>query len=127
MRRRGAEWSFTLPDGHEITIDQQAQTVSLSMPGEGSTYELAGIEETDSEVAVKLGPKIGSHTTGTGQPMKWPKGYPLPEIQDEFERLKGRWLRAGLPQQEFDAWPRGATHETQLASIRARLREEPAA
>ena len=124
VRRRGAEWSFTLPDRHDLAIDQEAHTVSLSMPGEGSAYELAGIEETDSEVIVQLGPEIGSHTTGTGQPMKWPKGYPLPE-SGRVQRLKARWLRAGLPQQEFDAWAQGATHESQLSRIRARRREAP--
>jgi len=46
----------------------------------------------------------------------------LPEIQDEFERIKARWLEAGLPEQEVHAYAQGSTHEDQLAWLRSKLR-----
>ncbi len=122
MQRRGKTWSFHLPRMHRVEIDQENAFVSLSTPDDGSTYRLAGIEETDDEVIVKLGDEIGGHAVGMGDYVPQP-GYRLPEIQDEFERLKGRWTSAGLPRQEFEAWAQGASWESHLHQIRRRLRE----
>jgi hypothetical protein len=122
VRRRGADWSFHLPGQHELRVDQEAGHAQLTMPMEGTTYELAGIEETDDEVIIKLGAELSSHATGVGDNVAEP-GYRLPEIQEEFDRLRGRWNQAGLPPAEFNAYPAGATHEDMLRLIRRRLRE----
>ena len=122
VRRRGADWSFHLPAQHEIEVNAEHNFVSLSMPLAGSTYQLAGITETDDEVIVALGDQLIGHATSVGENVP-PTGYPLPEIQDEFERLHGRWTQAGLPQQDFHAYAAGSTHEDKLRDIRRQLRE----
>lgn len=124
VRRQGADWSFHLPRRHSIRVDRENREVHLDMPLQGSMFELAGIEETGDEVIVKLGPLLGSHgPPGVGDNVPEPVGYPLPLIQDEFERLKGRWIRAGLPEQQVHAYAQGSSHEDQLAWLRKRLRE----
>lgn len=122
VRRRGADWSFHLPYMHRIEVDQENNLVALSMPDSGSTYELGGIEETDDEVIVLLGHESGGHAVGVGEGAPEP-GYRLPEIQDEVERLRGRWDNAGLPAHEFIAYGTGETHEDRFRMIRRRLRE----
>jgi hypothetical protein len=119
VRRRGANWSFTLPEQHRIRINNEHRTVRLETPLEGTTYELAGVEETDDEVIVRLGAEISRGGVGAGGE----RGYPLPEIQDERARLQARWERLGLPIGEFHAYPQGATHEDKLRELRRRLRE----
>lgn len=124
VRRPGAEWSFHLPRRHGIEIDQENGTVHLKMPLQGTTYELAGIEETADEVVVRLGPELGSHgPPWVGDSPPAPTGYPLPLIQEEFERIKGRWRAAGLPEQQVHAYAQGSSHEDQLARLRRKLRE----
>lgn len=94
------------------------------MPDQGTTYHLAGVEETADEVIVKLGTRMIWHgPTSTGDAVLEAVGYLLPEIQDEFERIKRRWIAAGLPEQEVHAYAQGSTHEDQLAMLRRRLRQ----
>jgi hypothetical protein len=126
VRRRGSTWSFHLPRTHRIELDIESAQVTLSTPHDGSVYELARIEETNDEVIVKLGDEIVGHSSGVGDSVP-PPGYRPPEIQDEFERLRGRWTSAGLPQQELDAWAQGASYESHLREIRRRLREHETA
>lgn len=95
---------------------------SLAQPDSGSTYELAGVEEGEHEVVVKLGTERAGHAIGVGATLRQP-GYQLPEIQDELERLHGRWRNAGLPEQKFNAWAQGASWEEHLQKIRQALRE----
>jgi hypothetical protein len=124
VRRRGADWSFTLPEFHRIEVDQANKTVHLRTPLEGTTYELAGLEESEDQVIVRLGTELGSHgPPSVGPSGPEPRGYPLPEIQDEFARLTARWERAGFAPHEVHVYPEGATHEDQLRMIRRRLRE----
>lgn len=124
VRKRGANWSFHLPRRHTIEVDRENGHVHLNMPDQGTTYFLAGVEETDDEVIVSLGePMIWHGPTSIGDQVLETTGYPLPEIQDEFERIKGRWLAAGLPEQEVHAYGQGSTHEDQLARLRRRLRK----
>lgn len=124
VRKRGADWSFHLPKRHTIAVDRDAGIVHLSMPDQGTTYRLAGLEETADEVIVKLGePMMWHGPTSVGDTVLEASGYPLPEIQVEFERIKGRWIAAGLPQQEVHAYAQGSTHEDQLARLRRKLRE----
>lgn len=123
VRRPGASWSFALSPGDEIRIDRDAGTVSLEAPDQGTTWYLDGIEETDEEVIVKLGSEMVTHgPTAIGDARIEVIGYRLPEIQDEFERIKQRWLAAGLPEQEAHAYAQGSTHEDQLAMLRRKLR-----
>jgi hypothetical protein len=122
VQRRGKTWSFHLPHMHRIKVDHENAQVTLSTPDDGSIYHLAGIEESSDEVLVKLGEEIGGLSSGVGDYFP-PPGYRLPEIQDEFERLKGRWANAGLPGQQFEAWAQGASWESHLHQIRRRLRE----
>ena len=85
---------------------------------------LAGLEETADEVIVKLGERESWHgPSSTGETLLETTGYPLPEILEEFERVKGRWVAAGLPEQEVHAYAQGSNHEEQLAWLRRRLRE----
>ncbi len=121
VQRRGATWSFHLPRMHRIEVERENGLVTLATPHDGSTYHLAGIEETGDEVIVKLGEEIGGHASGVGEQVAEP-GYRLPQIQDEFERLRGRWMNVGLPEQEFNAWAQGASWESHLREIRRRLR-----
>jgi hypothetical protein len=124
VRRPGADWSFTLPDQHTIDVDQDARLVSLGAPMQGSVFELAGVEQTDEESIVLLGAELGRHgPPGTGPKVPKVAGYPLPEIQDELDRLRARWDRAGLSPQEFGAYAPGSSHEDQLRRIRRQLRE----
>lgn len=124
VRRPGANWSFHLPKRHTIEVDRDEGIVHLSMPDQGTTYHLAGVEETADEVIVKLGERMLWHgPTSMGNSVLEAFGYPLPEIQDEFERIKGRWIAAGLPEQEVHAYAQGSTHEDQLTMLRRRLRE----
>jgi hypothetical protein len=115
VQARGASWCFHLPRMHRIEIDDENRRVSLSTPDSGSTYELAGIEETEDEVILKLGAELSGHAVGVGEHVREP-GYRLPLIQDEFERLRGRWTNAGLPEHTFNAWAQGASWESQVAS-----------
>jgi hypothetical protein len=122
VQRRGATWAFHLPDRHEVQVNRDNNTVTLSQPDSGSTYELAGVEERDDEIIVKLGAEIAGHAAGVGDQARQP-GYRMPEIQDEFERLRGRWERAGLNPQKFNAWAQGASWESHLTEIRRELRQ----
>lgn len=123
-RRQGASWSFHLPKRHTIEVDREAGVVHLNMPDQGTTYHLAAVEETADEVIVKLGERMIWHgPTSVGDTVLEAIGYPLPEIQDEFERIKGRWIAAGLPELEVHAYAQGSTHENQLARLRRKLRE----
>jgi len=117
-----ANWSFHLPHMHRVEIDHENSLVNISTPHDGSIYRLAGLEETDDEVIVKLGEEFAGHAVGTGDFVPAP-GYRVPLIQDEFERLHGRWMNAGLPEQVFNAWAQGASRESHLHEIRRRLRE----
>lgn len=122
VRAPGADWAFHLPERH--TIEVSDDVVALATPLEGSTYELRGMEEVDDEVVVRLGAELGRHGPPSSRPeVAEARGYPLPAIQEEFERLRGRWKQAGLPEQEFNAYPQGATHEDQLRALRRKLRE----
>jgi hypothetical protein len=123
VRRRGATWSFHLLKMHSIEVDRENRLVSLNMPLQGTTYTLDDIEEDEEEVIVSLGSEIGRHDAGVGNTPSELRGYPLPEIQEEFERLRGRWTAVGLPEAEFDVWAERSSHEDQLRKIRRRLRE----
>ena len=124
VRKPGAGWSFHLPERHTIEVDQEEGLVHLKMPDQGTTYHLAGVEETADEVIVKLGDRMVWHgPTSVGENVLEARGYLLPEIQEEFERIKSRWIAAGLPEQEVHAYAQGSTHEDQLAMLRRRLRE----
>lgn len=124
VRRPGANWSFHLPKRHTIEVDPEAGVVHLNMPDKGTTYHLAGIEETADEVIVKLGERMMWHgPTSVGDAVLEATGYPPPEIQDEFARIEGRWIAAGLPEEEVHAYGQGSPHEEQLAWLRRRLRE----
>lgn len=125
VQKRVANWAFHLPAQHTIEVDHDNNTVTLAQPDSGSTYELAGIEETEHEVVVKLGAEKTGHATGVGPRVPRP-GYRLPEVQDEFERLRDRWRNAGLPEQQFNAWAQGASWGSHLQEIRQALREAPA-
>jgi hypothetical protein len=126
VRRHGADWSFHLPEQHAIEITPDKRYVTVSTPLEGSLYAVERIDDSDpEEVVVYLGEehgKSGPTFSAGDQPVPPVRGYPLPEIQDEFARLKVRWLQAGRSEQEFTAYPQGATHEDQLRRIRKRLR-----
>jgi hypothetical protein len=124
VRRPGAGWSFTIPYGHEVNVDDVNRQVHLGTPQSGSLYELAGVEQTEDETIVLLGDKLGDHgPPSVGDVGTPPLGYWLPEIQDEFDRLRVRWQRAGFELQEFNAYAPGSTQEDQLRMIRRRLRE----
>jgi hypothetical protein len=125
-RRHGGDWSFTLPAEHTAKLSDDGAMISLSTPQEGTTFEVLGVPEIYGERVVLLGAakaRHGSTTFGDDLEMR---GYLLPEIHDEFSRLRGRWERAGLPFQEFEAYAAGSTHEDRLRAIRARLRETEA-
>gem|GEM_PF-3419828 len=123
VRRHGSDWSFTLPEQHSIRIDHQKGWVRLGTPSGGSTFLLNGLDETDGEAIVSLGDEVaGAGPVSVGPIVSDARGYPLPEIQDELERLRARWVRAGYPEHEFNAYSQGSTHEDQLRRIRARLR-----
>jgi hypothetical protein len=125
IRRRGATWEFHLPHGHEIQLDPSNQIVMLSIPSQSSGYVLDGLEETAEEVVVCLGEehgRSGPPTVGDG-PISPALGYPLPLIQDEFERLASRYEEAGLPRQEIHAYAQGSGHGEQLRFLRKRLRD----
>jgi hypothetical protein len=120
VRRPGAGWSFTIPYKHEVVVDEANGTVVLRTPMQGTTYSLAGVTDEGDERIVLLGRELGRN----GPPnMSPPIGYVLPEIQDEFNRLRTRWDQAGLDRQVFDAYAPGSGHEDQLRMIRRRLRE----
>lgn len=124
VRRPAAGWSFHLPEQHVIEVNRDENFVALSMPGAGGVYGLSSFTETDDEVIVEVDSVIVAHATGVGeQPGDATDGYPFPEIHDEFERLHGRWQRAGLPEQGFHAYAPGSTHEDKLRDIRRQLRE----
>jgi hypothetical protein len=124
VRRSGADWSFSLPYRHEIEVDPGAGFVQLRTPDTATMYQLGGIEEADEEVMVKLGPELArSGPPSMGDVVLAPLGYPLPEIQDEFDRLTARYEEAGLPAQEVHAYAQGSTHEDQLRWLRKRLRD----
>jgi hypothetical protein len=124
VRRPGADWSFHLPSRHTIDVSEDGRYVSLGAAGEGSTYRLERVDNSNpDEQVVFLGEEVGRvGGGGWGNENREIRGYPFPEIQTEFERLRVRWLDAGLPEQQFSAWPSGATHEDQLRRIRRRLR-----
>src|SRR5690242_5988847 len=86
VQPRGESWSFHLPEHHTIDVDQANRFVTLHQPDAGSTFELQAIEERGNEVVVKLGDPMVRSSLGTRQP-----GYPLPQVQDEFDRLRVRW------------------------------------
>lgn len=124
MRRPGANWSFTLPEGHTIEIEDDVVTLR-AMPHASSRYRLERVEETDEERIVHLG-RLHARSGGPPKPeITRPEGYPLPEIQDEIERLRTRWRDAGLPEQGFTAYGEGETHEEHLREIRRTLRASP--
>ncbi len=124
VRRHGAGWSFTIPYGHQVKVDVVHRQVHLGTPQSGSLYELAGVEQTEDETIVLLGDKLGDHgPPSVGEAESPALGYRLPEIHDEFDRLRTRWQRAGLGLQEFNTYAPGSTHEDQLRKIRRRLRE----
>jgi hypothetical protein len=123
VRKQDADWSFHLPKGHTIQVDREAGVVHLNMPDQGTTYELGGIEETEEEVIVTVGQQMMWHgPTSVGDAVLETTGYSLPDIQEEFERIRGRWVAAGLPEQQVHAYAQGSTHEDQLAMLRRRLR-----
>ena len=127
VRRPGADWSFHLPKGHNARwADRDETMVTVRTGTQGSTHLLAGTDTTAApdEVVVILGELRGDFGPGAGSADRPERsGYPFPEIQDELERLRVRWLVVGLPEAEFNAYPAGAVHEDQLRLIRRRLRE----
>lgn len=127
VRRQGSTWGFTLPEQHTIEVDESNGNVAISTPGEGSDFRLDRIEETDDEVIVYLGDELGRHgpaaVVGEGEPLPPARGYPFPEIQDEIQRLRSRWIQAGGAGADFDAWAQGDDWETYLRRMRRELRE----
>jgi hypothetical protein len=125
LRRRGADWSFHLPERHTVELTDDGHYINVATPQESSLYKVDRVDDSDpEEVVVFLGEehgKAGPPSFGPG--VAEARGYPLPEIQDEFERLRARWRNAGLDEQEFIAYPAGATHEDKLREIRRRLRQ----
>lgn len=124
IRRGGEDWSFGFPDAHTVYLTGDGNYVSLEVPlGGSSVFAVERIDDSDpEEVVVFLGaqhgyagpPTFGQVETG---------GYPLPEIQDERERLRSRWLDAGLDEEDFNAYARGESHEDRFRSIRHTLRQ----
>jgi hypothetical protein len=91
----------------------------MSFPASGS----APTASDPDEVVVSLGTQHGwSGPPSYGAQSPAATGYPLPLIQDEFDRLRTRWEDAGLDRQEFDAYDRGESHEDKLRNIRRTLR-----
>jgi hypothetical protein len=130
VQRRGANWSFHLPDRHEIELTDDRGYVTLATPDQSSLFAVERIDDSDpEEVVVYLGEQHGEAGPPLYSDQVQPEilGYPLPEIQDEFERLHARWTEAGLSEQHFNAWPQGVGHEDQLRLLRRRLRvaEQP--
>jgi hypothetical protein len=124
VRAPGRNWSFHLPKGHGVELAANGRSVVLAAGGMSSIYTVDGIEHLDpGEVVLRLGELRGkSGPASSGFPVE-AHGYPIPMIQEEFDRLRERWANAGLNEQEFNAWEQGSDWERQLRRIRARLRE----
>jgi hypothetical protein len=124
VRRLGANWAFHLPEQHRVELISEGRYVVLGTPLEESIFEVDHIDDSDpEEVVIYLGePKGESGPPAWGDQVPEPRGYPLPKIQEEFERLRGRWRNARLNDQDFDAWAQGASWEDKLRSLRHQLR-----
>lgn len=125
IRPPGADWSFHLPEQHTVEVTEDRRYVNLSMPGRSTLFLVARIDESDpEEIVICLGE--GRAWLGPGswlsEGVPRGEGYPLPQIQDEFDRLKARWLAAGLDEQRFIAYARGDSHEDHLRMLRRTLR-----
>ena len=124
IRRAGEDWSFGLPDGHTVQLTDDGKYVSLEVRlGGSSLFAVERVDDSDpEEVVVFLGAQHGYAGPPTFGEIE-SRGYPLPEIQDERERLRSRWLEAGLDEQDFDAYARGESHEDRFRTIRRALRQ----
>jgi hypothetical protein len=123
IRPERRDWSFTLPEQHAIDFIND-DYVELSTPHASTTFHFDGISTADPEEAVVLiGPAVAwNGQGGAGGQVPMPTGYPIPEIQEEFERLQARCRDAGGDWQRVNAWAQGQTHEGHLRNIRAELR-----
>lgn len=125
VRPRGANWSFHLPEQHTVEVTEDRRYVNLSMPGRSTLFLIERIDESDpEEVVIYLGEGRAWSGPGSWLSEGVPRadGYPLPQIQDEFDRLKARWRAAGLDEQRFIAYAQGASHEDHLRMLRRTLR-----
>jgi hypothetical protein len=114
VRRRGVSWSFHLPHQHRIELSEDRSYANLSTPETSTTFAVERIDESyPEEVVVMLGDAQVAEANG----------YPLPEIRDEFDRLRARWRAAGLDEEEFNSWAQGSTNENQLQRLRKKLRD----
>jgi hypothetical protein len=124
IRPEGQDWSFTLPDPHTITLTWDERFVILSTGYASAMFEVLAINSTDpEEIAISVG-SVAMQGGGAGVGGHVPEltGYPLPSIDEEFERLRSRCRDAGGDWQRVGAWAEGDTHETCLRRVRGELR-----
>ena len=120
---RGANFGFVLPAQHTVTVNEERDTVYLSVPDHGSAFRLERIEEVAGELRLYVGTPTGDgHAVGSGQ-VPQVRSYAFPPIQDELARLKTTLLNSGGDGQEAEAWAQGASHDSHTARLRARIRE----
>src|SRR5690348_17033608 len=102
-------------------MTEDRRYVNFSMPGRSTLFQVERIDESDpEEVVVYLGEGRAWSGPGSwmGEGLPRAEGYQLPQIQDEFARLKVRWLAAGLKEQRFVAYARGDSHDDHLRKLR---------
>jgi hypothetical protein len=125
VRPPGGSWCFTLSEQDTIELTDDRRYVSLATPQASTLFAVTGIDDSDpEEIVVSLGDVHGrTGPPSFGDVVREPRGYPLPQVQDEFARLEARWQAAGGDPQRFSAWAQGADNEAQLRRIRAELRK----
>lgn len=124
VRRRGDTFAFVLPEGHEFELldspdDEGRALAHIRVPGVGGqTCTVIVIEDRDEEIEYELEPAGTSHSVG-----EQPPGYPWPTVQEEHARLRRAWDVVGGRPTDFDAWAKGASHESQFREWRAEIRK----
>jgi hypothetical protein len=115
-------WGFRLPEQHQIQLSADKRQVSLTVPDRGARYHVDHIDDAGDEFRVHVGPKLGGHALGDGEPE-----YPFPLIQHELDRLKREYLELGGDWQRAEAWAPGASYDDHTSWLRSEIRRLRAA
>jgi hypothetical protein len=119
IRRLGASFGFSFPEGHRIAAipSQDDDLIRLSVPdGRGETCRVKDKTEDAEEIRYLVEPTGTSSAVG-----EQPPGYPWPLIEDEQGRLVAE-MRALTDPTYVDAWTRGESHEQHFARLRSLIR-----
>lgn len=125
IQPRGETWAFVPPAGHRVDVSGEGERewLALSTGQDSSMFRVVGIDEEEEEVRIRIGGAEIMGNTGSGEVLPPIRGYPLPDLGTELQRLASRFEELNGNGQQAQAWAAGSDYDEHTRELRHRIRE----